>query len=308
MTDTNTTHQNTPMETQTEQPMIMTQEQDTSSTTKETPVMIAETQNNTNNNNSNKIKKITVAIILIALIAYVITDSLTNQHIRNGFTIFLEWVEKNPIAGVFAFMGVYFVATVLFAPGSVLTLGSGFVFANAFGLGLGVLFATIAVFVGASLGSFVAFLLGRYLLRDWVQNLTKKYPVFVAIDSALENNGLKIMALLRLSPIIPFNALNYIAGITAVSFLHYAWAMFAILPGTVLYVFIGASAGSLADTESSGGNRTVTIVTIVVGILFGILAIGATSYYAKKELNAVVEKEDGEEETEMNEENGENQV
>lgn len=245
---------------------------------------------------SGRVKKITVAIVLIGLIAYVVTDSLTTQYIRNGFTTFLEWVEKNPIAGVFAFMGVYLVATVFFAPGSVLTLGSGFVFANAFGLGLGVLLASIAVFVGASLGAMAAFLLGRYLLRDWVQNLTKKYPVFVAIDAALENNGLKIMALLRLSPIIPFNALNYIAGITSISFLHYAWAMLAILPGTVLYVFIGASAGSLADTGSSGGNRTVTIVTIVVGLLFGILAIAATSYYAKKELNAVVgAEEDGEE-------------
>jgi uncharacterized membrane protein YdjX (TVP38/TMEM64 family) len=64
-----------------------------------------------------------------------------------------------------------------------LTLGSGFVFANAFGLGPGILLATIAVFFGASSGATVAFLLGRYLLRDWVSNLTKKYPIFLAIDS-----------------------------------------------------------------------------------------------------------------------------
>merc|ERR1712176_1653183 len=107
-------------------------------------------------------------------------------------------------------------------------------------------------------------------------------------DSALEEKGLRIMTLLRLSPIIPFNAINYIAGVTAISFRAYVLAMFAILPGTVLYIFLGASAGSLTDSATSGNNLTVTIVVIVVGIVFGIASIVATSYYAKKELNRIV--------------------
>jgi len=123
-----------------------------------------------------------------------------------------------------------------------------------------------------------------------VQKLTKKYVFFEAIDAALEDKGFRIMALLRLSPIIPFTALNYIGGVTAVSFLAYTWALFAILPGTILYVFLGASAGSLADSASSGGNSTIRIVTIVVGITFGVIGIAATSYYAKKELRKITER------------------
>lgn len=70
----------------------------------------------------------------------------------------------------------------IFFPGSVLSLGAGFVFANAFGLGWGVLLATVAVFCGAVAGDLTAFLLGRYLLRDWVVGWTDKYKLFKAID------------------------------------------------------------------------------------------------------------------------------
>ncbi|KAL3912485.1 MAG: hypothetical protein SGARI_001131 [Bacillariaceae sp.] len=186
-------------------------------------------------------------------------------------------------------MLVYFVATVLFVPGTILTLGAGFVFSASFGsLGVGILLGVIAVFLGASAGATVSFLLGRYLLRDGVLKLSKKYKVFEALDRAMAEKGLRIMILLRLSPIIPFNVLNYVSGVTAISFWRYVLALFAIIPGTTLYVFLGASAGSLAESANSGDNMTITIIVVVVGIVFGIGAIALTSYYAKKELNRVV--------------------
>jgi uncharacterized membrane protein YedE/YeeE len=114
------------------------------------------------------------------------------------------------------------------------------------------------------------------------------------------DKGLRIMILLRLSPIVPFNALNYIMGVTGVKLWHYVVACAAMLPGTILYVFLGASAGSLSeiggeDGEEQESNRTVTIIVVVVGVVFGILAIGVTSYYAKKELNKVLEDKAAEE-------------
>jgi uncharacterized membrane protein YdjX (TVP38/TMEM64 family) len=144
--------------------------------------------------------------------------------------------------------------------------------------------------LGASAGAIASFLLGRFLLRDWVSGLTKKYAIFEALDTAFEEKGFRIMVLLRLSPIIPFNAINYIAGVTAISFWSYMWALFAILPGTILYVFLGASAGSLTDSASSGDNGTLTIIVVVAGVVFGVIAVGVTSYYAKVELNKVVAK------------------
>lgn len=251
----------------------------------ETEPMTAEEKKQQRND---RIKKLIIAAVLVGFIVFVIVDSLTNKHIQSAIDSFLTWIEENPIPGFFLFMVVYFFATVLFVPGSILTLGAGFVFANAFGLGLGVLLGALSVFFGASAGAIMAFILGRYLLRDWVKTLTQKYAIFEALDAALEDKGLRIMALLRLSPIIPFNAINYIAGVTAVSLRDYCISMIAILPGTILYVFLGASAGSLADSANSGDNATITIVVIVVGAVFGIAAIFATSYYAKKELNRVI--------------------
>mmetsp|Transcript_6042 Transcript_6042/g.10188 ORF Transcript_6042/g.10188 Transcript_6042/m.10188 type:complete len:311 (-) Transcript_6042:1861-2793(-) len=234
--------------------------------------------------------KIFVALILIGIVTFVIIDSLTNKYISSGFQEFLTWIESNLVAGVFAFMGVYFVATVCFVPGSLLTLGSGFVFGAAVGVGYGVVLASVAVFVGAALGSIAAFLLGRYLMRDCVRTkLVKKYPVIEAVDEALQNNGLKIFFLLRLSPIVPFNAINYIAGVTGISTKDYCLALIGILPGTILYCFIGASAGGLMEAEQ-GVSKPVTIASIVVGLVLAFIAVFIASYYAKKEFNKIVEQ------------------
>lgn len=138
-----------------------------------------------------RIKKILIGLTLVALVIFVIIDSTSNRYVAKGIQTFLEWFEKNPVAGLFAFMGVYFLATVLFIPGSILTLGAGFVFANAFGLGWGVLLATVSVFFGAVAGDITSFLLGRYLLRDWVQGWTQKYPIFKAIDKGEKHRTMR---------------------------------------------------------------------------------------------------------------------
>merc|ERR1711976_600862 len=198
-----------------------------------------------------------------------IVDARGENYVLQGTRAFLQWVEDNPGYGIFSFIGVYFLATVLFVPGSLLTLGSGFVFANVFGLGIRLIFSVISVFLGASTGAIAAFILGRYLFRDCIQSLSKRYQVFEAVDAALENQGLKILVLLRLSPIIPFNAINYILGVTTVSLRDYSLACFAMLPGTILYCLLGSSAGSIVDSATSGSdNTTLKIVVIVIGVVF----------------------------------------
>jgi len=252
--------------------------------------------NTDNDENQNQKKplprgKIIIGIILLAIIIFVIVDSFTTKYVNNGFRTLLEWVETNLVAGVFAFIGVYFVATVAFIPGSILTLGIGFVLGKSAGLGPGVALASLSVFVGAYLGATASFLLGRYLLRDWVgRNLLLKYPTIQALDEAFKQQGFRIFVLLRLSPIVPFNAINYIGGVTSIKLAHYALSLFFILPGTVLYCFIGATAGSLTESESAASGP-VAIVSIVVGLLFGLLAVFAISYYAKREFNTIIAKQ-----------------
>jgi membrane protein DedA with SNARE-associated domain len=141
-----------------------------------------------------------------------------------------------------------------------------------------------AVFIGATLGSMLAFLLGRYLFRDCVQRMASKYNLFRAIDRALEGNGLKIMILLRLSPLIPYTALDYLSGLTSISFWVYSLALVAILPGTVMFCFLGATASSIT---SGGDNATVKTVSLVLGVAFALVGFLVASYYSKVELDKV---------------------
>ena len=121
---------------------------------------------------------------------------------------------------------------------------------------------------------------------------------------ALQGNGLKIMILLRLSPLIPYNALDYMSGITAIPLWSYTVALVGILPGTIMFCFVGASASSLAEASSSGassptdddeidrnGNtndhKTIRIITIVFGIVFAAVGVYVASYYSKLELDRV---------------------
>jgi len=230
-----------------------------------------------------------IALSLIMCILYVIVDFSGDRKIESILIAFLEWTHLHPYRGIIAVILCYIVATVFFVPGSILTFGAGFAIGSAFdNTFLGVLIATASVFIGASIGSICSFLLGRYLFRDCVLQLAFSYPIFQAIERALETNGLKIMILLRLSPLIPFNALDYISGITSISLRDYAIALVAILPGAVVLCFAGASASSLTDTTSSASNNTVKMITIVSGILFGGGGFYLASYYSKNELDRIL--------------------
>lgn len=237
-------------------------------------------------------RRAAIGVILLGIVIFVIVDSVTNEYIKSGFQELLNWFDTNKVGGCFAFTGFFFVATLAFVPGAILTLGSGYVFGACFGLGVGVLVGSLSVFVGASLGSIASFLIGRYLCRDWAKRVSNKYSTFRAIDAAMKERGFRICFLLRLSPIIPFNVLNYIAGATSITFRSYTLALTGILPGTVLYVFLGAGASSVANSGSAFSGPIV-VVSIVVGVVLGVVAIIAIAYYAKKELDNVIKENEG---------------
>ena len=230
--------------------------------------------------------RLAIGLFLLGFIAFVVADSLTNHYIKTAMKSFLQWVEANPGSGVLVFMLVIFCTTLLFIPGIILTFGSGYVFSNAFGLGVGVLLGSIAVFVGASCGAISSFLLGRFLLRDCVAGLTKRFKLFEAIDKAMEEKGLRIMILLRLSPLIYVSPyLNYGAGGMAVSFGAFTISLLGIIPATIMFVFLGASAGSLAD--SSEGDSKTTKIVLIIGIILSVFGVALTTYYARLELRKV---------------------
>jgi uncharacterized membrane protein YdjX (TVP38/TMEM64 family) len=185
-------------------------------------------------------------IVLYAVIAAVVVAALLLFGRQAGQYVprFAQWVESLGVWGPIVFILGYMVATVAFVPGVILTLAAGAIF--------GLLKGTLYTFAGATLGASAAFLVARYAARRAIEKRIEGNPRFAAIDKAVAKQGLKIVALLRLSPVFPFNLLNYALGLTQVRFLHYLLACFAMLPGTLLYVYYGHAAGSLA--EAAGGH------------------------------------------------------
>ena len=116
----------------------------------------------------------------------------------------LSWVARLGPWGAVAFIGLYILATVLFVPGLILTLGAGFLF--------GVLRGSIYVSIASTLGASAAFLIGRHLARQWVSSKIKGNEKFTAIDQAVAKEGWKIVGLLRLSPVFPFKPTQLLPG------------------------------------------------------------------------------------------------
>jgi len=159
----------------------------------------------------------------------------------------VEWVRSAGATGVAAYFLVYVSAVVLLLPGSVLTLGAGFVY--------GPLYGTMFVSPASVLGATLAFLLGRSVARNWIAARVARNPKFAAIDEAVGRDGFKIVLLLRLSPVFPFSLLNYALGLTRVRLRDYVLASFlGMLPGTFLYVYLGSLITNTAQLVS--GQRT----------------------------------------------------
>ena len=150
----------------------------------------------------------------------------------------LSWIQNLGNVGAVAFILVYVIATISLIPGSILTLGAGVVF--------GVIWGSVYVFIGALFGETLAFLLGRYVAREWIKRKIAGNQTFTALDRALNREGLKIILLTRLSPVFPFSLLNYAFGITGISLRDYFLGSIGIIPMTITYVYLGSLAGDLA--------------------------------------------------------------
>ncbi len=195
----------------------------------------------------------------------------------------LQSIQDLGTLGILAFIGLYIIATVALLPGSIVTLGGGVVF--------GVVFGSLYVFIGAVLGSTLAFLIGRYLARDWVAGKIASNPKFAAIDEAVGREGFKIVFLTRLSPIFPFNLLNYAYGVTNVSLKDYVLGSLGMIPGTIMYVYIGSLAGSLATlgTGAATADPQAELLQRILQIIGFIATVAVTIYVTRIARNALAE-------------------
>lgn len=232
-----------------------------------------------------------LAALLLVIVGLFILGRFAGPYVET----FKDWVRGlGPLAPTVFILG-YIVATVAFLPGAILTAASGAIF--------GLLWGTVYVFIGATIGACLAFLVARYFVRGWVEKQVQGKPKFEAIDRAVGREGGKIVALLRLTPVVPFNLLNYALGLTKVRFWPYAFACFAMLPGTFLYVYLGYIAEQAASGAAAGEATLWKWVLRIVGLLATIAVTVLVTKRAKRALDEQTEIDvEGSEEEETNDE------
>ncbi len=212
-----------------------------------------------------------------AVVLLRVVSSPQSQAVLKGL---LGWIEGLGPWGALVFIALYILATVLFVPGSILTLGAGALY--------GVAWGSVYVSIGSTIGATAAFLIGRYAARDWVARRIEGNTRFQAVDRAVGGQGFKIVGLMRLSPVFPFNLLNYALGTTRVGLRDYFFGSWmGMMPGTVMFVYLGSLAGDLARLGVGGSDRGAGEWILLTA---GLAATVAVTVYITRISRAELEK------------------
>jgi uncharacterized membrane protein YdjX (TVP38/TMEM64 family) len=192
-------------------------------------------------------------LLLLILVIGVIVFATFNAEQLNPQSMQQFIKDSGQLAPVF-FMLAYILSTVLFLPGSVLTLLGGALF--------GPLLGTFYSLTAATLGAMLAFLIARYLASDWVAK--KSSGKLKQLMLGVESEGWRFVAFTRLVPLFPFNLLNYALGLTKISFSQYSLASYIfMLPGTMAYTYLGY----VGKEAATGGENLVQKVLLGIGLL-----------------------------------------
>ncbi|KAG7341112.1 SNARE associated golgi family protein [Nitzschia inconspicua] len=259
-----------------------------------------------------------ILLVIVWIFAVIIWDSFfvdpKDRLLQPDFSDqFLDWVEGHPLLGMGAILIVIAGAVVSMVPiGTPLTLGCGYIYRGVYGWKLGLFVSTVVSMAGSTLGAVCCFLLGRYLMRDTVKRWVRNYPLFDAIDVAASQHGLKIMAMLYLTPVLPLGLVSYACGTTTMDVSAFALAKIASLPLYLLYTFIGASAhsfiqrGAATDGGSGGGGggggigKSVSAEAkkleenqflLIAGLVLSVVMMTLITRHIRKELMKILDQQ-----------------
>ncbi len=197
--------------------------------------------------------KLLVLVLVMALIAaffvFDLGQYLNLAYLKSQQLAIDRYYQANPLQTVMLFIVVYALATGLSLPGAtIMTLAGGAIF--------GLMVGTVAVAVAASSGATIAFLVSRFLLRDWVQG--RFGDKLKAINAGVEKDGAFYLLTLRLIPAFPFFVINLVMGLTPIRVFSYFWvSLLGMLPGTMVYVNAGTE---LAKIDSLKGILSPTLI------------------------------------------------
>ncbi len=227
-----------------------------------------------------------LAILALAVVGLIVISQVVD--VKDVLGSAMDRIEDLGWLGYLVFAVLYVASTVFFLAPTILTLGAGAVY--------GVVTGTVLVSVSSMLGACTAFFLGRYFAREAIAGRVEGNVKFRAIDDAVRKQGWKIVGLTRLSPVFPFSLLNYVYGLTPVSFRHYFFASWiGMLPGTLMYVYLGTAGESLVTLGAEGRERTAgEWALFAVGLMVTVIVTLFVTRLASKALKDAVDPDSGE--------------
>ena len=237
-------------------------------------------------------KKLMTFIAIVSAIPIVLdVFILRSGHLQSLFTTYLEWMTYHRLLGSLAYVFILVLTSLILIPPSILIFAAGFTFTSLYGK-IGILIALLTSYVGCSIGGVIGFVRARYMTRDLIEILMRRYPTIHAIDKAIVRNSLRVMILMRLNCLIPFGVLNYVFGITGVPWDTFVISMVGILPWQLFLICLGASSATVYDTKSGEeedeGVQLIRILLSSMGVAFGLIGLAITWKFAKKELQREV--------------------
>ncbi|KAF9953660.1 hypothetical protein BGZ72_005238 [Mortierella alpina] len=224
--------------------------------------------------------KAALLLTLLTLIILAFTVLRVQDHVKE----ILHYIDDHRSMGAILFVTFYTIACWLFLPGSLFTIGAGFLFRP-------MPFALAIVMLGDVLGALGSFLFGRYIFYNWVKSVMAKHPKFSALDQVIQDDGWKIVVMLRLTP-IPFNLITYFFSITSIPLYTLLWATAAgVFPGSCLGIWIGSLLKGLSGIDNPE-LETKNVVILVMNGVFIVCSILTLSIFGKKSMRKAMARLD----------------
>lgn len=181
-------------------------------------------------------------------------------------TDIVAWIRGQGVLGAVVYVALYVIGSVLMVPGTALSLSGGYIY--------GVVWGSVLVSIAATIGASCAFLVGRYIARDWVKAKVAHDPRFDAVDRAVGEKGFTVVLLARLSPVLPYFLLNYFFGLTKVRLRDFVVATWiGMIPAIVLLVYTGSLLTSLTEVATGRVRPPAQAAVFVGGFLLTVVFV-----------------------------------
>ena len=224
------------------------------------------------------------AVVVVFIVLCLVISAVYFDEMKTLFVSFIEYLKNHIILGSLILIGIKVIGTILYVPGVLLAIGVGFAYKQIFSSYLiSIPISVLIYFIGSCIGCTCAFFLGKTILKSCLRPRFIKYRYFRALDKAIMKHGKKVNFLLRCTPLIPYNIINYLLGVTNTKYIDYLFGLIGFIPLVTLYCFMGSTLENLSNFKSE--NQTLETIIFAASVVISVVCIFFITKVAKKHLD-----------------------